>query len=76
LSGVQQAIPLHPEFSGRSKKSQDCVRFTRKIGARVAKSSKLAPSSLKQGRFYSPLSLIFWLTEQGRHIGKPLVIKT
>jgi len=58
-----------------TKKSQDCARFARKISARTAKSSKLARSSLKQGRLLTLFSLIFRLTERGRsrvikHIAK------
>ncbi|HOS46337.1 MAG TPA: hypothetical protein PLQ69_07655, partial [Paludibacter sp.] len=49
-----------------AKKSQDCARFARKISAQTAKSSKLARSSLKQGRFLTLFSLIFRLTSQGR----------
>jgi len=51
-----------------AKKSQDCARFARKISARTAKSSKLATSLLKQGRFLTLLSLIFRLIGQGRSL--------
>jgi len=50
----------------RSKKNQDCARFARKISARTAKSSKLATSLLKQGRFLTLFLLIFRLIGQGR----------
>jgi hypothetical protein len=48
-----------------AKKSQDCARFARKIYAQTAKSSKLARSSLRQGRFLTLFSLISWLTGRG-----------
>ena len=51
-----------------SKKNQDCARFARKISAQTAKSSKLATSLLKQGRFLTLLSLIFRLIGQGRSL--------
>jgi hypothetical protein len=59
-----------------TKKSQDCACFAQKISARTAKSSKLATSLLKQGRFLTLFSLIFWLTRQGqlrviKHIARP-----
>jgi hypothetical protein len=49
-----------------TKKSQDCACFAQKISARTAKSSKLATSLLRQGRFLTLFSLIFWLTRQGQ----------
>ena len=49
-----------------AKKSQDCARLARKISAQTAKSSKLARSSLKQGRFLTLFSLIFRLIGRGR----------
>jgi hypothetical protein len=49
-----------------AKKNQDCARFARKISARTAKSSKLATSLLKQGRFLTLFLLIFRLIGQGR----------
>jgi len=49
-----------------AKKNQDCACFAQKISARTAKSSKLATSLLRQGRFLTLFSLIFWLTRQGR----------
>jgi hypothetical protein len=53
-----------------AKKSQDCARFARKISAQTAKSSKLARSSLKQGRFLTLFSLIFRLTGRGRLVAE------
>jgi len=49
-----------------AKKSQDCACFARKISVQTAKSSKLATSLLKQGRFLTLFSLIFRLTRQGQ----------
>ncbi|HOG06240.1 MAG TPA: hypothetical protein PK978_08435, partial [Paludibacter sp.] len=49
-----------------AKKNQDCARFARKISAQTAKSSKLATSLLKQGRFLTLFLLIFRLTGRGR----------
>jgi hypothetical protein len=49
-----------------AKKSQDCARLARKISVQTAKSSKLARSSLKQGRFLTLFSLIFRLIGRGR----------
>jgi hypothetical protein len=49
-----------------AKKNQDYACFARKIYARTAKSSKLATTLPKQGRFLTLFSLIFRLTSQGR----------
>ncbi len=64
-------IPLHFFVliqKNEAKKNQDCARFARKISARTAKSSKLATSLLKQGRFLTLFSLIFRLTGRGRSL--------
>ena len=59
--GALPQTPLHflAWTKKRSKKIQDYARFAQKISARTAKSSKLARSSLKQGRFLTLFSLIF-----------------
>jgi hypothetical protein len=67
-------LPFLARTKKGSKKVQDYARFARKIGARTAKSSKLAPSSLKQGRFLTPLSLIFRLTGRGQSGAKRIFI--
>jgi hypothetical protein len=47
-------------------KSQDYACFAQKTSARLAKSFKLAATQLKQERFLTPISLVFWLTSRGR----------
>ena len=81
--------PLKPRLTfcleTKSKqKIQDCARFARKICVRSAKSSKLAStvslslkhsSRLKQGRFLTPLSLIFRLTGRGHSLANLSYLK-
>jgi hypothetical protein len=49
-----------------AKKGQDCACFAQKTYARLTKSFKLAAVQLKQERFFTSISLVFWLTSQGR----------
>jgi len=49
-----------------AKKSQDYACFAQKTYARLTKSFKLAAAQLKQERFFTSISLVFWLTRQGR----------
>ncbi|HQB27606.1 MAG TPA: hypothetical protein PLO29_01525 [Paludibacter sp.] len=67
--GALAQIPLHFFVliqKNEAKKNQDCARFARKISARTAKSSKLATSLLRQGRFLTLFLLIFRLTGRGQ----------
>ena len=67
--GALAQIPLHFFVliqKNEAKKDQDCARFARKIYARTAKSSKLATSLLRQGRFLMLFLLIFRLTGRGQ----------
>ncbi|MGC9150386.1 MAG: hypothetical protein ACP5F6_01300 [Microbacter sp.] len=77
--------PLNPDFlfppaSGMfhltqkgSKKVKTTSAFAQKTDVHWLKSSKLAPSSLKQGRFLTANSLVFWLTGRGRSLIKDLL---
>gem|GEM_PF-3006436 len=49
-----------------TKKSQDCACFAQKTYARLTKSFKLAATQLKHERFFTSISLVFWLTRQGQ----------
>jgi hypothetical protein len=48
-----------------AKKNQDCACFAQKTCARLTKSFKLAATQLKHERFFTSISLVFWLTRQG-----------
>ena len=50
-------------------KSQDSACFAQKTSVRLAKSFKLAAAQLKHERFFTPISLVFWLTRRGRFAG-------
>jgi len=67
--GALAQIPLHffvLTQKNEAKKGQDCACFAQKTCARLTKSFKLAAAQLRQERFFTPISLVFWLTSQGQ----------
>ncbi|MGC9150235.1 MAG: hypothetical protein ACP5F6_00530 [Microbacter sp.] len=61
------------EQSDLSDKVKTASAFAQKTDVRWLKSSKLAPLSLKQGRFLTANSLVFWLTGRGQSLIKNLL---
>jgi hypothetical protein len=69
------AFSLYFFLDKKVPKNQDSACLAQKTSVRLAESFKLAAAQLKQERFFTPISLVFWLTRRGRSARKTLNTK-